>query len=78
MAKTDKKSFMERLAEEAGEVTRIQDFKTLYRITKTLSGGLKNSDVPVKDTGKNTSRPSQTGQSQQKQLRYQKLRKTWM
>ena len=53
MAKADKKSFMEGLAEEAEEAARKQDLKTLYRITKTLSGGLKNSDVPVKDTNGN-------------------------
>ena len=50
MAQVDKKSFMEGLAEEAEEAARKQDLKTLYRLTKTLSGGLKNSDVPVKDT----------------------------
>ena len=44
---------MEELAEEAEEAARKQDLKTLYRITKTLSGGLKNSDVPVKDTNGN-------------------------
>ena len=53
MAKADKKSFMEELAEEAEEAARKQDLKTLSRITKTLSGGLKNSDVPVKDTNEN-------------------------
>ena len=71
MAKADTKSFTEELAEEAEETARKQDLKTLYSITKTLSGGLKNSDVPIKDTngnpissegnwgaGNNTSRPS--------------------
>ena len=44
MAKADNKSFMEGLVEveEAEEAARKQDLKTLYRITKTLSGGLKN------------------------------------
>ena len=53
MAKADKKSFMEGFAEEAEEAARKQDLKTLYRITKTLSGGLKNTDVPVKNTNGN-------------------------
>ena len=53
MAKVDKKSFMEELTEEAEVAARKQDLKTLCRITKTLSGGLKNTDVPVKDTNGN-------------------------
>ena len=53
MAKADKKSFMEGLTKEAEEAARKQDLKTLYRITKTLSDGLKNTDVPVKDTNGN-------------------------
>ena len=61
MAKADKKSFMEGLAEEAEEAARKQDIKTLYRITEALSGGLKNSDVPVKDTNGNLV-SSETGQ----------------
>ena len=53
MAKADKKSFMKGLAEETEELARKQDLKTLYRITETLKGVLKNSDVPVKDTNGN-------------------------
>ena len=49
MTKVDKKAYVERLAEEAQEAARRQDLKTLYRITKTLSGRFINSDVPVKD-----------------------------
>ena len=52
-AKADKKSFMEGFAEEAEEAAGKQDLKTLYRITKTLSGGLYNTDVPVKNTNGN-------------------------
>ena len=44
---------MEGFAEEAEEAARRQDLKTLYRITKTFIGGLKNSDVPVKYTNGN-------------------------
>ena len=60
MAKVDKKSFMEALAEEAEEAAKKQDLKTLHRITKTLSGWLYNSDVPAKDTNGN-SVSSETG-----------------
>ena len=49
MAKLYNKSVVERLAEEAEEAARRQDLKTLYRITKTLSGRLVNNDVPVRD-----------------------------
>ena len=40
---------MERLADEAEEAARRQDLKTLYRITKTLSGKYINNNVLVKD-----------------------------
>ena len=53
MARANKKSFIEGLAEDAEEAARKQDLKTLCRITKTPRGGLKNSDVPVKDTNGN-------------------------
>ena len=53
MAKADKKSFMEGLAEKVEEAARKQDLKTFHRIAKTLSGGLKHIDVPVKDTNGN-------------------------
>ena len=49
LAKVDKKAYVERLADEAEEAARIQDLKTLYRITKTLSGRYINNNVPVKD-----------------------------
>ena len=39
---------------------RKQDLKTLYRITKTLRGGLKNSDVPTTDSDGNLA-SSETG-----------------
>ena len=40
---------MERPADEAEEAARRQDLKTLYIITKTLSGRYINSERPVKD-----------------------------
>ena len=53
MTKLDKRKFVERLAEEAEAAAGRQDLKTLYRITKMLNNGFKNSDVPVKDTDGN-------------------------
>ena len=56
MAKADKKSFMEGLAEGAEEAARKQDLKTHCRITKTL-----NNDVRVNHTNGNLV-SSETGQ----------------
>ena len=44
-----KKEFMEKLADEVEEAAQKQDMATLYKITKSLAGGFKNNDVPVKD-----------------------------
>ena len=49
----DKKAFMEKLAEEVEEAAQKQDMGTLYKITKSLAGGFKNNDVPVKDSDGN-------------------------
>ena len=51
--RADKKAFMEKLADEAEESAQKQDMATLYKITKSLAGGFKNNDVPVKDSDRN-------------------------
>ena len=48
-AKRDKKLYIERLADEAEEAAKVQDLKTLYKITKTLKGSFNSGDGPVKD-----------------------------
>ena len=53
LAKVDKVAYVERLADEAEEADRRQDFNPLYRITKTLRGRYINNDVPVKDKEEN-------------------------
>ena len=53
MTKLDKRSFVERLVVEAEEAAGRQDLKTLYRINKMLKNGIKNNNVPVKDTDGN-------------------------
>ena len=52
-ARADKKAFVEKLADQAEEATQKQDMVTLYKITKSLAGGFKNNDVPVKDSDGN-------------------------
>ena len=48
-ARTDKKNFTEKLAEEAELAAAKQDMKTLYQLTKRLSGKFQTSNLPVKD-----------------------------
>ena len=56
-ARTDKKAFMDKLADEVEEGAQKQDMATLYKITKslaaTVAGGFKNNDVPVMDSDRN-------------------------
>lgn len=50
MAKSDKNDYVEKLATEAEDASSRGDLRTLYKITKTLSGsGSESSNVPVKD-----------------------------
>ena len=51
--RADKRAFIENLADEAEAAAQTQNMATLYKITKTLTGGFKNSDVPVKDVDGN-------------------------
>ena len=41
------------MADEAEAAAQTQNMATLYKITKTLTGGFKNSDIPVKDVDGN-------------------------
>ncbi|KAL9956567.1 hypothetical protein ACROYT_G038060 [Oculina patagonica] len=45
MTKSDKKEFVERLADEAEEADRRQELKPLYRINKMLNNGFRSSNV---------------------------------
>ena len=47
-ARADKKAFMEKLADEAEEAAQKQDMAMLFKITKSLAGGFKNNNIPVK------------------------------
>ena len=47
-ARQDKKDLVEKLAQDAEEAAKKQDMGTLYRITKTLSGGFRSTDTPVR------------------------------
>ena len=49
MTRTDKKDYIEKLADEAEEAAGRNDLKTLYKINKQLNNGFKNCDVPVKN-----------------------------
>ena len=51
--RADKRAFIENLADEAEVAAQTQNMAMLYKITKTLTGGFKNSDVPVKDVDGN-------------------------
>ena len=51
--RADKRAFIENLADEAEAAAQTQNMATLYKITKTLTGGFKNSDIPVKDVDGN-------------------------
>ena len=49
MTKADKRAFIENLADEAEMAAQMQNMATLYKITKALAGGFRNSDIPMKD-----------------------------
>ena len=49
MARKHKKDFVEKLAEEAEHAAERRDLRSLYKITKSLTGGFHNNDIPVKD-----------------------------
>ncbi|PVD29435.1 hypothetical protein C0Q70_08686 [Pomacea canaliculata] len=51
--KTDKRDYIEKLADETEKAARKNDLKTLYKVNKQLNNGFKNSDVPVKDVNGN-------------------------
>ena len=53
MTRADKRAFIENLADEAEAAAHTHNMATLYKITKTLTGGFKNSDIPVKDVDGN-------------------------
>ena len=48
-AKTDKRNYIDNLATEAENAAARQDMGTLYRITKTLTGGFTSTDTPVRN-----------------------------
>ncbi|CAG2199180.1 unnamed protein product [Mytilus edulis] len=52
--KQDKRNFVEQLAKEAEAACSKGDTKTLYNITKQLSGKPPTSDTPIKDKNNNT------------------------
>ena len=43
--RADERAFIKNLADEAESAAQTQNMATLYKITKTLTGGFKNSDV---------------------------------
>ena len=47
--RNDKRNYHEKLAEESEKAALQGDMKTLYKTTKLLTGGFKNSDVPIKN-----------------------------
>ena len=49
MTRKDKKEFVDKLADEAENAAERRDLRSLYKITKTLTGGFHNNDRPVKD-----------------------------
>ena len=53
MAKSDRKEFVDKLADEAGKAASRQDLTSLYTTNKMLNNGFRSSDVPVKDTNEN-------------------------
>ena len=62
-ARQDKRDFMENLATEAQAAAEKGDSRTVYRITKTLTGGFVNKTTTVKD------RNGQTLMKSEEQLR---------
>ena len=51
--KSDKRAFTENLADEAETAAKIQNIAALDKTTRTLAGGFRNSEVPVKDVNEN-------------------------
>ena len=49
MTRKDKKEFVDKVADEAENAAERRDLRSLYKITKTLTGGFHNNDRPVKD-----------------------------
>ena len=45
----DKKNYYDTIADRAEKANQRQDMRTLYQTSKMLSGGFKNSDIPIKD-----------------------------
>ena len=52
-AKADKKAVIEKLADEEETAAKTQNIVVLYKIIKTLAGGFRSSEVPVKDVNGN-------------------------
>ena len=48
-ARQDKRDFVDKLATEAQEAAEKGDSRTVYRITKTLTGGFVSKTTTVKD-----------------------------
>ena len=53
MAREDKRAYVDSLANEAQEAAERQDVRTLYKITKVLSGKYSSCNRPVKDKSGN-------------------------
>ena len=51
--KRGKKTFTEKLSDEAKTSAKSQNIAALYKTTKTLTGGFRNSEGPVKDGNRN-------------------------
>ena len=49
LAKADKRAYVDGLADEAEAAVGRQDVRTLYKITKVLSGKQSSCNRPVKD-----------------------------
>ena len=49
MTRKDKKEFVDKVADEAENAAERRDLRSLYKITKTLTGGFHNNDRPVKN-----------------------------
>ena len=51
--KSDRKEFVDRLADETEKAASRKDLKSLYTINKMLNNGFRSSDVPVKNANAN-------------------------
>ena len=51
--KSDRKEFVDKLADEAGKAASRQDLTSLYTTNNMLNNGFRSSEVPVKDTDGN-------------------------